>query len=109
MGKSGLLQRQADRENAVMHAAEMLSKQYMVDTLQITLNKKEGWGYDRIVRLCEEWEETRQEYRKALNPKDPEADVEQEHMDMAISRIINGRMELIPFYERYPDLKKVRY
>lgn len=109
MKQSGYLAKQQEIQNRIMHAAEAMAKQYMVDTLQITLNKKEGWGYDRIVRLCEEWEETRQEYRKALNPSDPEADVEQEHMDMAISRIINGRMELIPFYERYPGLKKVRY
>lgn len=108
MGKSGLLQRQADRENAVMHAAEMLSKQYMVDTAQIALHRL-GWGFDRIMRFTEEWQAVREEYRKALNPKDPEADVEQEHMDRALDQIINGKMELIPFYERYPDLKKVRY
>lgn len=112
MGKqSGFLRRQKEDSNALMHSTEVLVKQYMVDTLLITMNKKKfGWGFDRLMRLLDEWEETREEYRAALNPlKDNEADVAQAHMDQAISTIINGRMPLIPFEERYADLKPVTY
>ena len=38
-----------------------------------------------------------------------EADVRQEHMDRVMAQIISGKQELIPFAERYPELKKVRY
>ena len=37
-------------------AAQMLVCQYMQDTLQLALHQTEGWGYDRIVRLCEAWQ-----------------------------------------------------
>ena len=33
----------------------------------------------------------------------------QEHMDRVMAQIISGKQELIPFAERYPELKKVRY
>ena len=110
MGKqSGFLQRQQQIQNNVMHAAEVLTKQFMVDTLQIALHKDFGWGYDRQLQLLEAWRKRREEYRPALDPKDPEADVAQEHMDTAIRQIIGGRQEFYPFYERYPDLKKIKY
>lgn len=108
MKKSGLLQRQADSENAMMHAAERLTKQYMIDTVQLTLHEL-GWGFDRIMRFSEQWQAVREEYRAALWPKDPECDVAQDHMDRALVQIINGKMELIPFSERYPDLRKITY
>lgn len=108
--QSGYLQRQREGKDALMHSTEVLIKQYMVDTLLITMNKQFGWGFDRLMRLMDEWEKNRDEYRKALDPiKNKEADVAQSHMDQAISTIINGRMPLIPFEERYPDLKPVIY
>lgn len=111
MGKqSGFLQRQKDDKNALIHSAEVLSRQYMMDTLLITMHKRFGWGFDRLMLLLDEWEKTREEYREALNPiKSNEADVKQAHMDRAISAIIKGRMPLIPFEERYLELKPVTY
>lgn len=108
--QSGFLRRQKDETNAIMHSAEVLAKQYMMDTLLIAMNKQFGWGFDRLMRLLDEWEKTREEYRVALDPlKSEEADVKQSHMDEALSRIINGRMPLIPFEERYADLRPVTY
>lgn len=107
--QSGFLQKQLEIQNNVMRAAESLSKQYMMDTLQITLHKDFGWGNDRQLQLLEAWRKRREEYRPALDPKNPEADVAQEHMDTAIRQIIGGRQEFYPFYERYPDLKKIKY
>lgn len=110
MGKqSGFLMKQQQIQNNVMRAAELLAKQYMMDTVQITLHKCAGWGYDRQMQFLKDWETIRAEYRAALDPKDPEADVAQEHLDRAISEILAGRCELIPFGERYPDLKKLSY
>lgn len=109
-GKNAYLQRQEAKRQAFMGAAEGTTRQFDVDTLQIAINKTEGWGYDRIMRLTLAWEQARAEYGAALSPtKNAEADVAQEHMDQALMRIIGKRQELIPFEERYPDLKKVRY
>lgn len=53
--------------------------------------------------------ETQREYRPALNCKDPEADVRQVHMDRVLAEIIRDKAKLIPFPDRYKDLKKIRY
>lgn len=107
--KSGFLKRQEQIQNNVMHAAESLTKQFMVDTLQITLHKDFGWGYERQKQLLEAREKQRAEYVNALDPKNTEADVAQDHMDKALQNMMAGRQELIPFSERYPELKKIKY
>lgn len=110
MGKqSGFLQRQKQIQNNIMNAAENLSKQFMLDTLQITLHKDFGWGYDRQKQLLGAWEKRRSEYRTALDPNNKEADVAQEHLDVALVDMMAGRQPLIPFSERYPELKKIKY
>ena len=106
---SGYLMRQEARAQRTSDAAQRLMCQYMMDTLQMTLHQTEGWGYDRIMRLCEAWTETRKKYSPSMNPSDPEADVYQEHMDRVLSEILRDRQPLIPHRERYPELKKVRY
>ena len=110
MAKTSGMQAYAERYAEVKaQAAQMLVCQYMQDTLQLALHQTEGWGYDRIVRLCEAWQHIRDEYRPAINPSNPAADVMQEHMDRVMAQIISGKQELIPFAERYPELKKVEY
>ena len=82
--QSGFLRQQREEKNALMHSTEVLVKQFMVDTLLITMNKSKeiGWGFDRLMHLLDEWEKTREEYREALDPlKSNEADVKQAHMD----------------------------
>lgn len=107
--QSGLLARIEAQKNEVMSVTEGITRQFDVDTMQIALNRAEGLGYDKIMNITRIWEDVRKEYHKALRPKDPEADVAQEHMDREMVRIIRGKAELIPFPNRYPDLKKVRY
>lgn len=110
MGKTSGIQRYAEQfAQAKVEAAQRLISQYMIDTMQMTLHQTEGWGYDRIMRVTHEWMETQREYRPALNCKDPAADVMQEHMDRVLAQIINGKAELIPFPDRYKDLKKIKY
>lgn len=107
--QSGFLQRQQQIQNNVMHAAEMLTRQFMLDTLQITLHKDFGWGYERQKQVLDSWEKRRKEYRDALDPKNKEADVAQDHMDKALLNMIAGKQPLIPFEKRYPELKKIKY
>ena len=107
--QSAYLQRRDAQMDAVFWAGAAMAAQFAVDTLQMTMHQKEGWGYDRIMRVTHEWMETQREYRPALNCKDPEADVRQVHMDRVLTQIISGKQELHPFESRYPELKKIKY
>ena len=107
--QSAYLQRREAELDATFNAGAAMAMQFAMDTLQMALHQTEGWGYDRIVRLCEAWQHIRDEYRPAINPSNPAADVMQEHMDRVMAQIISGKQELIPFAERYPELKKVKY
>lgn len=108
-GKNAWIEKQKAVKNTVMHSAENLTKQYMLDTLCIAIHESEGWGYNRIKRLLNAWMETQEEYRLALNPSNNEADVAQEHLDRMLIQIINGKQDLIPFAKRYPELKGIKY
>lgn len=107
--QSGYLQRREAELDAAFNAGAAMAMQFAMDTLQMALHQKEGWGYDRIMRVTHEWMETQREYRPALNCKDPEADVRQVHMDRVLTQIISGKQELHPFESRYPELKKIKY
>lgn len=107
--QSGMIAFAEQFAQAKVDAAQRLISQYMIDTLQMTLHQTEGWGYDRIMRLTEAWQQTQKEYTPALNCKDPAADVCQEHMDRVMAQIIGGKQELRPFPERYHELRKVTY
>ena len=107
--QSAYLQRREAELDAAFNAGAAMAMQFAMDTLQMALHQTEGWGYDRIMRVTHAWMETQREYRPALNCKDPAADVMQEHMDRVLAQIINGKAELIPFPNRYKDLKKIRY
>ncbi len=107
--QSAYLQRRDAELDAAFNAGAAMAMQFAMDTLQMALHQSEGWGYDRIMRLTEAWAEVRKEYRPALDYKNPAADVCQEHMDRVLAQIINGKAKLIPFPDRYKDLKKIRY
>lgn len=107
--QSGYLKRREAELDATFNAGAAMAMQFAMDTLQMALHQTEGWGYDRIMRITHNWIAVQREYKPALNCKNPEADVRQEHMDRVLAQIINGKAELIPFPDRYKDLKKVRY
>jgi hypothetical protein len=107
--QSGYLKRRDEELDAAFNAGAAMALQFATDTLQITIHQKDGWGYDRVMRLTHDWIDTQREYKPALNCKDPAADVCQEHMDRVLKEIIRDKAELIPHAERYKDLKKVTY
>ena len=109
MKKSGYLERQKADKKAFMNSVELIVKQYCIDTLTITLHEEYGWGYDRLMALMDQWKANRDKYQDAINPDLVEADVAQAHVDRIMERIIRGKTELIPFEERYPTLKKIKY
>lgn len=107
--QSAYLQRREVELDATFNAGAAMAMQFAMDTLQMALHQTEGWGYDRIMRITHNWIAVQREYKPALNCKDPEADVRQEHMDRVLAEIIRDKAKLIPFPDRYKDLKKVRY
>lgn len=107
--QSAYLQRREAELDATFNAGAAMAMQFAMDTLQMALHQTEGWGYDRIMRLTEAWQQTQKEYTPALNSNDPAADVMQEHMDRVMAQIIGGKQELRPFPERYHELRKVTY
>lgn len=111
MRKSGFLKRIDDDQQALMKAAEAITRMYDVDTLQITLNEELGLGYDRIMRFTAKWMANQEKYVAAVRPRlDVEADVAQEHLDRRLAQIAARRkVPLIPFAERYTLLRKIKY
>lgn len=107
--QSGFLQRQQDRENTALLMGINIGVQYAIDTLNISLHETDGWAYDRQIRLMEVWKDNRQYYKDALDYRKAEADVYRDKLDKGLITVIGGKAELIPFSERYPNLRPVRY
>nr|DAZ27257.1 MAG TPA: hypothetical protein [Caudoviricetes sp.] len=107
--QSGFLQRQREREDEALLMGINIGVQYAIDTLNISLHEADGWAYDRQMRLMEVWKDNRQYYKDALDYRKPEADVYRDKLDKGLITVIGGKAELIPFPERYPDLRPVRY
>ena len=107
MATSGFLERVKMEKRELVSVTERVIRQLMLDTLQATLHDV-GFGYEKIQTITDLWSDKYNSYRKALNTKDPEADVVQEHLDRELADILKKR-ELIPFQDRYPDIKKVEY
>lgn len=99
---------------AVLAWAQLVMKQYCIDTLQITIHEHFGWGADRIDQLTALWvDKTMREFQQAINvdnkDKSCEADYYQERIDRILDKILNGKRPLMPFDERYPMLEKIKY
>lgn len=109
MGKqSGFMAKQLAIRQAFIEASERITRQLMLDTLQITLHREFGFGYDRILKVTDEWSELYNFFHDALS-KNVEADYLQERLDREISDILKDKQPLIPFKERYPDIKQITY
>lgn len=107
MGNAFLDKIAAERADA-MQSAERLTRQLMLDSLQITLHEEFGFGYDRIKRLTDALAATYNRFHDALTGG-VEADVWQERLDASIADILKDKQEIVPFHERYPEIKRTRY
>ena len=107
MKRSGYLQQRDGRTQALLDVMQRTMKQYMLDTLLITMHEDFGWGYDRLSRLAEKWGETYDRYFPALQSTD-ESDVWQERLDRATLAFL-GDHTFYPFPKRYPEIKRLGY
>ena len=108
MKQSGFMAKQLAMRQALIEATERVTQQLMMDTLQITLHEF-GWGYDRIMKLTKAWADACNHYHDTLEVKNVEADVLRVHLDRELDDILKGHHDLIPFEERYPEIKEITY
>lgn len=108
MKQSGFMAKQLAMRQALIEATERVTQQLMMDTLQITLHEF-GWGYDRIMKLTKAWADAYNHYHDTLDVKNAEADVLRVHLDRELTDILKGHQDLIPFEERYPEIKEIVY
>ena len=103
------MEKQRAMRQALMDATERVTQQLMMDTLQIVLHNELGFGYDRIMRITKAWGSEYNNYHDALNIKHVEADVLRVHLDRELADILKGHQDLIPFEDRYPEIKEIAY
>ena len=109
MKQSGFVAKQLAMRQAIIDATERVTQQLMMDTLQIVLHNELGFGYDRIMRITKAWGCEYNHYHDVFNVKHAEADVLRVHLDRELTDILKGHQELIPFEERYPEIKEITY
>lgn len=104
------LDRKRAEIDAHMQVAERVTRQFDVDTWQIALARypKLDLGFQRIMEITDLAIQVRREYSGAIE-KGPEADVYRHHLDAELQAIAKGKMTVIPFEERYPELKRETY
>ena len=109
MKQSGFVAKQLAMRQALIDATERVTQQLMMDTLQIVLHNELGFGYDRIMRITKAWGCEYNHYHDVFNVKHAEADVLRVHLDRELADILKGHQDLIPFEERYPEIKEIAY
>ena len=109
MKQSGFMAKQIAMRQALIDATERVTQQLMMDTLQIVLHNELGFGYDRIMRITKAWGCEYNHYHDVFNVKHAEADVLRVHLDRELDDILKGHQNLIPFEERYPEIKEITY
>ena len=109
MKRSGFMAKQLAMRQALIEATERVTQQLMMDTLQIVLHNELGFGYERIMRITKAWGCEYNHYHDVFNVKHAEADVLRVHLDRELADILKGHQDLIPFEERYPEIKEIAY
>ena len=112
MKKNNLATRIAAREQLAFNAGWGIGFQQAMDFVSMALNDPDVMGKsvmsgERLNKILGHAQDLQNEYRLAFMPREPEADVWQERLDAAQKRIYKSRFQ--PFYERYPDIREVKY
>lgn len=111
MGKNEFLRKRNERDQAFLDAGERMGMQKMWDYMQLCLRDPEIMGKDvfgrkRMERLFQRCKELADYFHEAFT-FGKEADKRQEEMDGALREIWGENLQ--GFYDRYPELKKIRY
>ena len=108
---NGYLEKQKARRQAILDVGEQLGTQKMWDYMQMALTDPEIMGKDtfgrkRIEKLFAKVHELADTYHVAFTDN-VEADYYQEKMDAKLRE--KWGEDLVPFYERYPMIKRLGY
>lgn len=111
--KQNYVARKQTREDVLQEALRDTWKQFMVDTLCMTLNdksvmKKNVFGWLRLRIICSAWMDVVDYYSPALSTKG-EGDYYRTKMDEHLQRIAKDHDTIEPFEVRYPWLAKITY
>lgn len=111
MAKNDYLARQRAMQQEFLNVGEQFGIQKMWDYFQIVLRDpkimgKDTFGPERLARIYEGMKAMTDEYHTAFIDH-KEADYYQEKLDANLREIWGEKT--VPFYERYPDLKKIKY
>ena len=109
--KNAYLERQRQRDQAFLDAGERMGIQKMWDYIQIALRnpkivKKDVYGRERLEKVFNETKELAEYFHTAFTD-DVEADRVQRDLDAALREIWGD--DLVPFYDRYPEIKDLGY
>lgn len=108
MKPSGYLVKRSAQEKATLDEMQRTIKQFMYDTLCVTLNEENEFGYKRLKKLEKDWNDRINYYWPALTGG-MESDVFQERLDRAIMKFMPEDATFYPFGERYPTIKQLGY
>ena len=111
MAKNDYLAKQRSMQQQFLDVGESFGIQKMWDYMQITLRDpavmgKDVFGKERLTRIYANMKKLVDEYHVAFT-NDKEADYYQEKLDAQLREIWGD--ELVTFYDRYPQLRKIKY
>lgn len=111
MGNNAYLKRQQEVNQGFLDLGEQIATQKMWDYIQIVLRDpkvmgKDTFGPTRLAKVYGALKEMKDQYHVAFTA-DKEADYYQEKLDSQLREVWKDKT--LPFYERYPDLKKIKY
>lgn len=104
-----LVERMAAEKQAAFDIGLRIGRQQTIDLLQLALQTKQGFGEKRMWELLIEMKDLFEQFHPAFDIKHPECDVFREHLDRALAQNCGKEHPLVPFAERYEDLKQVSY
>ena len=97
----------AEKENA-FDIGLRIGRQQVIDFLQLAL-QKHGFGEKRMLEVMMDIQALHEEFKPAFNVKYDECDYYRDRLDRALAQSCGEAHPLIPFAERYEDLKQVNY
>ena len=111
MAKNDYLARQRAVQKGFLDVGEQFGIQKMWDYFQIVLRDpkvmgKDTFGAKRLAKIYSALKAIVDEYHTAFTA-DKEADYYQEKLDAQLREIWKDK--LVPFDERYPEIKKIKY
>ena len=104
-----LVERMAAEKQAAFDIGLRIGRQQSIDLLQLALQSKQGFGEKRMWEVLQEMSALYDEFSTAFDVKNPECDYYRERLDRALEQNCGKEHPLIPFKERYEDLKQVTY